>query len=230
MSKTDHALPPVVSPQEWQDAFAAMLVKEKELTHARDALAAQRRRMPMTKVDNYTFEGPDGPRSLLELFDGRPQLLLYHFMYAPSAHGWPDAGCPGCSMSLDNIGQFTLTHLAQRDVSFAVVALGPLEKIDAYRKRMQWNVPFYSSAKNTFNKDLGISTEQGETHGFSVFLRDGDQIYRTYFATQRGMEPLGTLWMLLDLTPFGRQEKWEDTPAGRPQGDPYQWWRRHDEY
>jgi predicted dithiol-disulfide oxidoreductase (DUF899 family) len=230
MTKPNPALPPIVSAEQWRDAHATMLVKEKELTHARDALAAARRQMPMVQVNNYTFDGPTGPRSLLDLFEGRPQLLLYHFMFAPGVHGWPTAGCPGCSMYLDNIGQFALTHLSQRDVSFAVVARGPLENFLAYQKRMSWTMPFLSSANNTFNTDLGLTTEAGEQHGLSVFLRDGEQIYRTYFTTQRGMEPLGTVWTLLDLLPFGRQETWEKSPEGRPQSPPYRWWRRHDEY
>jgi len=231
MSKPNPALPKVVSAAEWSAAHEAMLAKEKELTHARDALAAARRRMPMVEVDkSYTFEGPQGPRSLLELFDRRSQLLVYHFMFAPGVHGWPSAGCPGCSMYLDNLGQFTTTHLAARDTSFAVISRAPLENIQAYQRRMGWNVPWLSSAKNTFNADFGVTTSEGESHGLSVFVRDGERIYRTYFVGRRGVESLGPVWMLLDLTPFGRQEKWEDSPAGRPQGEPYQWWRRHDEY
>lgn len=231
MSKHNPALPEVVSPEQWRAAYETMLVKEKELTHARDALAAARRRMPMMPIDKtYTFEGPDGPRTLLELFDGRPQLLLYHFMFAPGVHGWPSAGCPGCSMYVDNLGQYLVPHLNARNTSLALVSLAPLENIEAYKQRMGWSHPWLSSAKNTFNADLGITTKEGEHHGVSVFLRDGEQIYRTYFATQRGGEPLGTVWMLLDLTPFGRQEEWEDSPAGRPKTAPYQWWRRHDEY
>jgi predicted dithiol-disulfide oxidoreductase (DUF899 family) len=224
-------LPPVVSPEAWKAEFEALLKREKEFTHARDALAAARRRMPMMKVEkHYTFEGPNGPVTLLDLFQGRTQLLLYHFMFAPGVHGWPNAGCPGCSMAMDNLGQFTRTHLAARDVSYAVVSRGPLANLLAYEKRMSWDFNWVSSAANSFNDDFGLTTEQGEQHGLSVFVRDGSDIYRSYFTTARGMEPLGTVWMLLDLTPFGRQENWEDTPKGRPQGEPYQWWRRHDEY
>jgi predicted dithiol-disulfide oxidoreductase (DUF899 family) len=231
MLKQNPALPTIVSPEDWQKAHEALLAKEKELTHTRDALAAARRRMPMMKVDKaYEFDGANGSVSLLDLFDGRPQLLLYHFMYAPGVHGWPEAGCPGCSMYIDNLGQFALAHLAARDVSFAAVSRGPLDKLLTYKKRMSWNLPWVSSEHNTFNTDFGLTTEQGEQHGLSVFVRDGDEIYRTYFTTARGTEPLGTTWMLLDVTPFGRQEKWEDSPEGRPQSAPYQWWRRHDEY
>lgn len=227
----ESALPPVVSAAEWQAARDALLIKEKQLTRARDQLAAERRRLPMMRVEkDYVFAGPQGNVRLIDLFEGRRQLLLYHFMYAPSAHGWPTAGCPGCSMFLDGVGRFVLPHLNARDASFAVVTLAPLETSEPYRQRMQWPVTWLSSAANTFNADLGLSTAEGEQHGLSVFIRDGEQIFRTYFTSSRGLETVGTLWSLLDLTPFGRQEDWEDTPAGRPKSAPYQWWRRHDEY
>jgi predicted dithiol-disulfide oxidoreductase (DUF899 family) len=168
--------------------------------------------------------------SLLDLFEGRPQLLLYHFMFAPGVHGWPDAGCPGCSMFLDNIGQFTPVHLKARGVSLAVVSRAPLANIEAYRKRMEWSHRWVSSANNTFNVDFGMTTAEDERHGLSVFLqRDGD-IFRTYFTAQRGSEALGNVWGFLDATPYGRQENWEESPDGWPQTAPYQWWRRHDEY
>jgi predicted dithiol-disulfide oxidoreductase (DUF899 family) len=231
MSAVKPALPKVVSESQWHAAYEALLAKEKELTHQRDALAAQRRRLPMTRVEkDYVFEGPAGQVRLLDLFEGRPQLLLYHFMFAEGVGGWPSAGCPGCSMFLDNIGQYTRIHLNARDVSFAVISLGPLPNLEAYRKRMQWAVPWVSSAASTFNTDFGLTTPAGEQHGLSVFLRDGAEIFRTYFTTARGLETVGTLWSLLDLTPHGRQEEWEDSPPGWPQSPPYQWWRRHDEY
>ena len=224
-------LPEIVSETEWRAAHQALLAKEKALTRSRDALAAERRRLPMMRIDkDYVFEGPDGKVGLLDLFDGRPQLLLYHFMFAPGAHGWPTAGCPGCSMFLDSLGQYARVHLNARDASFAVVSLAPLASLRAYRERMGWDVRWVSSANTTFNADFGITTPQGENHGLSVFLRDGAQIFRTYFTSSRGLETVGTIWSLLDLTPFGRQEVWEDTPEGRPQSPPYQWWRRHDEY
>jgi predicted dithiol-disulfide oxidoreductase (DUF899 family) len=225
------ALPRIVSQEEWLAARNALLVKEKAATHARDALAAERRRLPMVQVEkSYTFDAPNGKVSLLDLFEGRPQLLLYHFMFAPGVDGWPSAGCPGCSMFTDNIGQFALTHLHARNASFALVSLAPMAKIQPYKSRMEWTAPWVSSASNTFNVDFGLTTDDGEHHGLSVFLRDGDKIYRTYFTTARGVEALGSVWTFLDLTPHGRQESWEDTPAGRPQTAPYQWWRRHDEY
>jgi predicted dithiol-disulfide oxidoreductase (DUF899 family) len=231
MSSISTALPKVVPEAEWRAAYDALLAKEKELTRTRDALAAQRRRLPMTQIGkDYAFDGPAGKVRLLDLFEGRPQLLLYHFMFAPGVNGWPSAGCPGCSMFLDNLGQFTRVHLNRRDASFAVVSRAPLEKIESYRKRMEWTVPWVSSAGNTFNTDFGLTTPEGEQHGLSVFLSDGPAIYRTYFTTARGLETVGTIWSLLDITPFGRQESWEDSPKGWPQSPPYQWWRRHDEY
>ena len=225
------SLPRVVSHEEWRKAHDEFLAKEKAQTRARDALAAERRRLPMERIEKkYTFEGPNGPVTLLDLFGDRPQLLLYHFMFAEGVHGWPNAGCPGCSMFMDNLGQFTLTHVAHRDISFAVVSRAPLENLLTYKKRMSWNAPWVSSAKNTFNVDFGLTTDKGEDHGLSVFVRDGHDVFRTYFTSSRGLETVGTTWSLLDLTPFGRQETWEDTPEGRPQSAPYQWWRRHDEY
>jgi predicted dithiol-disulfide oxidoreductase (DUF899 family) len=231
MSSVKTALPRIVSESEWRASYEALFAQEKELTHQRDALAAQRRRLPMTRVEkDYVFERPGGKVRLHDLFDGRPQLLLYHFMFAEGVRGWPSAGCPGCSMFLDSIGQYARVHLNARDVSFAVVSLGPLANLEAYRTRMQWTVPWVSSAANTFNADFGLTTPTGEQHGLSVFLRDGDEIFRTYFTTSRGLETVGTIWSLLDLTPLGRQEEWEDSPSGWPQSPPYQWWRRHDEY
>jgi predicted dithiol-disulfide oxidoreductase (DUF899 family) len=223
-------LPPIVSEPEWRAAHDAILAKEKALTHAADALAAERRRLPMTRLKPYTFESPTGPVTLAELFDGRPQLLLYHFMFAPSVGGWPGAGCPGCSMYIDNLGQFTPTHLAQRCVSLALVSLAPLANIEAYRARMGWPHRWVSSAANTFNADLDLTTPEGEKHGLSVLVRRGDEVYRTWFTSQRGLEGLGDVWRLLDVTPWGRQETWQDSPPGWPQSAPYQWWRRHDEY
>ena len=223
-------LPPIVSETEWRAAHDAILAKEKALTHAADALADERRRLPMMKLTPYTFDSPTGPVTLAELFDGRPQLLLYHFMFAPSVGGWPSAGCPGCSMYIDNLGQFTPTHLAHRDVSLALVSLAPLANIEAYRARMGWPHRWVSSAATSFNTDLGLTTPDGEKHGLSVLVRRGDHVYRTWFTSQRGLEGLGDVWHLLDATPYGRQETWQDSPAGWPQSPPYSWWRRHDEY
>jgi predicted dithiol-disulfide oxidoreductase (DUF899 family) len=222
-------LPQVVSQREWEAARKNLLVKEKEATRARDALAAERRRLPVVKIDkDYVFEGPDGRASLLDLFDGRRQLIIYHFMFAPGVDGWPSAGCPGCSFVVDHIGH--LAHLRARDTSLVLVSRAPLAKIEPYRKRMGWTVPWFSSSGSDFNVDFGVTIDKGETFGLSVFLRDGPTVYRTYFTSGRGVEALGSPWTFLDLTPLGRQEDWEDSPPGWPQTPPYQWWRRHDEY
>jgi predicted dithiol-disulfide oxidoreductase (DUF899 family) len=222
-------LPPIVSQAEWQRAHEELLRKEKEATRARDALAAERRRQPMVRIDkDYVFEGPDDEASLLDLFEGRRQLILYHFMFAPDVDGWPSAGCDGCSMVVDNVGH--LAHLHARDTSFVLVSRAPLPQLAAYRKRMGWEVPWYSSSGSDFNRDFGVTTDDGEIFGLSVFLRDGDDVFRTYFTSGRGVEALGSNWTFLDLTPLGRQETWEDSPPGYPQTPPYEWWRRHDEY
>ena len=226
-------LPPIVSPTEWQAARDELLAKEKDATRARDALAAERRRLPRVQIEkDYTFDGPDGQATLPDLFEGRTQLLLYHFMFGPNQ----STGCDGCSMFVDQIGH--LAHLHARDTSFALVSRAPLAKIAAYRERMGWTIPWFSSFDSDFNVDLGVSPEtpqpdvyqDGESFGLSVFLRDGDSVFRTYFTSSRGVETLGSVWTFLDLTPLGRQENWEDSPAGYPQTKAYEWWRRHDEY
>ena len=222
-------LPEIATAAAWQAARDALLVKEKEATRARDALAAERRRLPMVRIEkDYVFDGVQGQARLLDLFDGRHQLILYHFMFAPGVDGWPDAGCDGCSMFVDNVGH--LAHLHARDTSFVLVSRAPLEKIERYRRRMGWAVPWYSSARSDFNADFGVTGDAGESFGLSVFLRDGDRVFRTYFTSGRGVEALGSNWTFLDLTPLGRQETWEDSLPGRPQTAPYRWWRRHDEY
>jgi predicted dithiol-disulfide oxidoreductase (DUF899 family) len=227
---TEHmTLPPVTSQGEWKAAHEALLAKEKEATRARDALAAERRRLPMVRIDkDYVFEGPDGESSLLDLFEGRRQLIVYHFMFAPDVHGWPTAGCEGCSMFVDQVGH--LAHFHARDTSFALVSRAPLQNIEPFKQRMGWTIPWYSSAASDFNDDFGLTTDRGETFGLSVFFREGDDVYRTYFTNRRGVEALGSVWTFLDLTPLGRQETWEDSPEGYPQTSPYQWWRLHDEY
>lgn len=223
------SLPKIVSREEWQHARDQFLVKEKEATKARDALNAERRRLPMVRVEkDYVFEGPNGNVRLIDLFEGRRQLIVYHFMFAPGVNGWPTAGCPGCSMVVDHMGP--IEHLHARDTSLVLVSLGPLANLEAYKKRMGWEVPWYSSAGTTFNKDFGLSTDEGETFGLSVFLRDGNTIYHCYFTTDRGVEVVVSSFIMLDWTVLGRQEKWEDSPKGWPQTEPYEWWRRHDEY
>lgn len=225
MSTTKQPLPSIVSSEEWELALDQLLIKEKELTRARDALSAERRRLPMVKVDkNYAFHGDEGTIPFLELFGGRRQLIVYHFMYAPD---WK-AGCDGCSWVADAMTH--PAHLHARDTSLVMVSRAPLEKINQYKTRMGWTIPWYSSFESDFNYDFGVTTADGERHGASVFLRDGNDIYRTYFTGARGAEYLGSFWTYLDLTPYGRQEMWEDSPEGWPQTKPYVWIRRHDEY
>lgn len=222
-------LPRVVSQAEWKVAHEQLLVKEKAATRARDALAAERRRLPMVKIDKrYVFEGPDAKATLVDLFDRRRQLILYHFMFAPGVDGWPKAGCPGCSFFADQIGH--LSHLHARGTSLVLVSRAPLAAIKRYKRRMGWTVPWFSSFGSDFNADFGLTTDEGETFGLSVFLRDGKSVFRTYHTNGRGVEALGSTWTFLDLTPLGRQETWEDSPKGWPQTPPYVWWRRHDEY
>ncbi len=222
-------LPRIVSLSEWKAAHDRLLEKEKAHTRAGDALAAERRRLPMVRVQKgYFFEGPNGEVSLLDLFEGRRQLIVYHFMFAPGVDGWPEAGCPGCSMVGDQVAD--LAHLHARDTSLVFISRGPYANLERYRERMGWDIPWYSSGGTDFNDDMGATTEHGETHLLSVFVRDDSTIYRTYFTGGRGVEALGPVWSFLDLTPLGRQETWEDSPEGYPQTAPYQWWRRHDEY
>ncbi|MGO1718477.1 MAG: DUF899 domain-containing protein, partial [Halomonas sp.] len=212
----------------WEAALGQLLTKEKELTRARDALNAERRKLPMVKMEkkSYAFQGDNGPASLLDLFEGRRQLIVYHFMFAPD---W-NAGCDGCSWVADAMTH--PAHLHARDTSLVMVSRAPLEKLKQYKSRMGWAypIPWYSSYESDFNVDFGVTTDEGERHGASVFLRDGNDIYRTYFTGARGVEYLGSLWTYLDLTLFGRQETWEDSPEGWPQTVPYGWNRRHDEY
>jgi predicted dithiol-disulfide oxidoreductase (DUF899 family) len=217
-------MPPVVSPQEWDAAREELLVKEKELVRARDALAAERRRMPRMEVEkDYRFEGPDGPVSLLDLFEGRRQLIVYRFFFEPDVDGWPEAGCRGCSMMADQVAH--LAHLNSRDTAFANVSRAPQVEIARLKEKMGWEMPWYTITDG-FDADFGVD----EWHGHNVFFRDGDRVFRTYFINNRGDEAMGTTWSYLDLTPLGRQEIWEDSPEGYPQTPPYKWWNWHDNY
>ena len=214
--------PPIVSRDEWLVARKALLIKEKEATRARDRLNAERRGLPMVKIDKqYFFEGPDGNVSLLDLFEGRHQLIIYHFMFDPS---W-DEGCPVCSFLVDNIGH--LAHLHARDTSLALVSRAPLAKIESFKGRMGWSVPWFSSYGSDFNYDFDATTDDGENGGVSVFLLDGADIYHTYSTTARGNDILLGTYNYLDLTPLGRQESWEE-PAGRSTSDG--WLHYHDRY
>jgi len=216
--------PPIVSRQEWDSAHEAMLVKEKQLTHARDALAAERRRMPMMAVEkDYHFEGPGGTASLLDLFEGRRQLIVYRFFFEPGVAGWPESGCPGCSFVADQVAH--LAHLNARDTTLAFASRAPQPDIERWKTRMGWEIPWFTITDD-FDVDFGVD----EWHGTNAFLRDGDRIFRTYFVDSRGDEAMGSTWNYLDITALGRQEEWEDSPEGYPQSPPYQWWRLHDEY
>jgi predicted dithiol-disulfide oxidoreductase (DUF899 family) len=217
-------LPPIVSPEEWSAARDELLVKEKELTRARDALAAERRRMPRQAVTKeYRFEGADGQVGLADLFEGRRQLIVYRFFFEPGVSGWPEAGCRGCSFGADQVAH--LAHLNSRDTTLVYVSRAPQEDTARYRARMGWEVPWY-----TLTDDFDLNFGVDEWHGHNVFLNNGGEISRTYFVNSRGDESVGTTWSYLDLTPFGRQEIWEDSPAGYPQTQAYVWWNLHDEY
>ena len=216
--------PPIVSPQDWESARQELLVREKELTRARDALAAERRRMPRMAVEkDYRFDGPDGPASLLDLFDGRRQLIVYRFFYDPDVAGWPDRGCVGCSFVADQVAD--LAHLNARDTTLAFASRAPQANIERLKARMGWEIPWYTIT-DAFDTDFGVR----EWHGTNAFLRDGDAVFRTYFIDKRGDEAMGSTWNYLDITALGRQEEWEDSPEGYPQTPPYGWWNRHDEY
>lgn len=217
--------PSIVSDEEWQGVRAAFLAKEKAHMRAGDALAAERRRLPMVEIDKrYTFEGPEGRVNLLDLFDGRSQLIVYHFMFHPS---W-DEGCTGCSMLADNLGH--PAHLHARDTSRVLISRAPLSKITPFKQRMGWTEPWYSSFGSDFNIDFVATVDDEETHPLTVLLRDGDRIFRTYSTDARGCEVVLNTFSFLDLTPLGRQELWEDSPADPPQTPLYEWWRLHDRY
>lgn len=235
--------PRVVSRDEWVVARRELLKKEKEATRARDALTAERRALPMVRVEkDYVFDGPAGSASLLDLFDGQRQLIVYHFMFDPS---W-DEGCRSCSYLVDNIGH--PAHLKARNTSLALVSRAPLERITPFQQRMGWDLPWYSSYGNDFNYDFQATLDEaagsveynfqniadfaaagmtwhtsGEQHGLSVFLREDDTVYHTYSTYQRGPDVLLNTYNYLDLTPLGRQEENEEefTMA---------WLRHHDSY
>jgi len=217
-------LPPVVSAQEWKAAREELLVKEKELTRARDALAAERRRMPRMAVEKeYRFEGPEGGVGLEDLFAGRRQLIVYRFFFDPDVNGYPEKGCPGCSFVADQVAH--LAHLNARDTTLVFVSRAPQAEIARLKQRMGWEIPWYTLTDG-FDADFDVD----EWHGTNAFLRDGGVIFRTYFVDKRGDEQMGSTWNYLDITALGRQEIWEDSPEGYPQMQAYGWWNRHDEY
>jgi predicted dithiol-disulfide oxidoreductase (DUF899 family) len=219
-------MPPIVSPEEWKTARDDLLVKEKETIRARDALAAERRRMPRMAVEkDYAFEGPNGPVGLLDLFEGRRQLVIYRFFYDPDVNGWPDKGCVGCSLVADQVAH--PAHLNARDTTLAFVSRAPQDNIARLKARMGWElIPWY-----TLTDDFDADFDVDEWHGTNALYRDDeDRIFRTYFIDARGDEPMGGTWAYLDITALGRQEEWEDSPEDYPQTPTYQWWNRHDEY
>jgi predicted dithiol-disulfide oxidoreductase (DUF899 family) len=218
-------LPPIVSAEEWKAAREKLLVKEKELTRARDALAAERRRMPRLAVEkNYMFEGPAGPVSLPGLFAGRRQLIVYRFFFEPGVNGWPDAGCHGCSMIADQVSH--PAHLNARDTTLAYVSRAPQAEIRRLQRKMGWEEIPWFTLTDDFDSDFDVD----QWHGTNSFLREGERIFRTYFINARGDEAMGSPWSYLDITALGRQEIWEDSPEGYPQTETTAWLRRHDEY
>jgi predicted dithiol-disulfide oxidoreductase (DUF899 family) len=235
--KTTNIEPPkAVSQAEWLFARKELLTREKEFNRQRDALSAERRKLPMVRIEkDYVFEGSNGKVHLLDLFEGRDQLIVYHFMFDPS---W-DEGCPACSFVADNFAS-GLVHLAARDTAFAVISCAPLEKIKRFKKRMGWSFPWLSSFGSDFNYDFQVTLDEhhteynyapvsaqpagrpqeGEREGMSVFLRDGKRLFHTYSTYQRGLDPFLNTYNFLDVTPLGRQE--EDGIM--------RWVRHHDKY
>jgi predicted dithiol-disulfide oxidoreductase (DUF899 family) len=235
-------LPQVVARNEWLKVRTDLLAKEKEFTRQRDALSAARRKLPMVKLDKeYQFQGSDGSVSMHDLFDGRRQLIVYHFMFDPS---WTE-GCKGCSFIMDSISGNVL-HLAARDTSTVAVSRAPFATFETFKKRMGWDVPWYSSFGTDFNYDFHVTLDpgrgdyvynyagvdslieageqinaKGEMPGLSVFIRDGDSIFHTYSTYARGLDMLLTPYHMLDMTPLGRQE---------PPGQNMAWLRHHDKY
>ena len=223
--------PPIVSAAEWEEAWEQLLVKEKAFTRARDAMAAERRRMPWMAVEkDYRFEGPKGSARLVDLFEGRRQLIVYRAFYGPDittyAEGgsYPERACVGCSLVADQVAH--PAHLNARDTSLAFVSRAPQDDIEGLKARHGWDVIPWYTLTDDFDADFGVD----DWHGTNAFIRDGDRVFRTYFVNARGDEAMGSTWSYLDITALGRQEEWEDSPEGHPQTAPYQWWNYHDAY
>lgn len=240
MKKPNITLPEIVSREEWREERKELLKEEKELTRQRDKLNAKRRRLPMVEIEkDYTFEGPEGEASLLDLFDGRRQLIIYHFMWLwDGAQPLDDKHCPSCSAGADEISDGLLEHLHARDTSLVYVSRGPFAMIKDYKEEKGWTFPFYSSYGSDFNFDFHVSFDESVTpfeynyrskaelkqaglpvdkweqpfdlHGHSCFLRDGDRVFHTYSMYARGAETVGGSYYWLDLTALGRQEAWEE--------------------
>ena len=204
--------PKTVSAEEWEQERSQLLMAEKEATRLLDGIAARRRRLPMVAFDNarYLFDAPEGKRTLIDLFEGRPQLVVYQFMDVG-----PDGFCPGCTHFTNSV--VDLSGLADNDVSWSNVSNMPLDQIERYKAQMGWTMTFVSSRGTTFADDCGANA------GFmlSVFLRDGMDVFRTYATTARGVDRLLFVNSILDLAPYGRQEDWEDSPPGWPQHPTY---------
>jgi predicted dithiol-disulfide oxidoreductase (DUF899 family) len=236
MTTVKIAHPPIASRADWLAARTALLVREKEATRARDALSAARRRLPMVRMEkDYRFTGPAGEVGFADLFEGRRQLIVYHFMFDPR---WED-GCPSCTGYVDALGD--LRRLRERDTTFALVSRAPFAKLAAYKARRGWGAPWYSSYGSDFNYDFHVTFDESvaptehnfrrvtipageqpaEGQGLSVFFRLDDAVYHTYSAYARGVEGLTNAISLLDVTPYGRQEDWEDSPPGWPQRPTY---------
>jgi predicted dithiol-disulfide oxidoreductase (DUF899 family) len=216
--------PPIVSGQQWEAARKKLLVKEKAFTRSRDALSAKRRRMPWMAVEKkYQFDGPRGRVSLLDLFEGRRQLIVYRAFFEPGVFGWPEHACRGCSLGADQVSH--PAHLNARDTTLVYVSRAPQKDIERLKARMEWKMAWYTIT-DSFDTDFGVA----EYHGHNAFIRDGDKVFRTYFINERGDEAMGTTWSYLDMTALGRQETWEDSPEGYPQTPPYKWWNWHDNY
>ncbi|WP_431239062.1 DUF899 domain-containing protein [Mycolicibacterium aichiense] len=210
------ALPPVVDQQTWRAALDELRAREKAATRELDAIAAQRRRLPMVEMPNYVLTGPDGPVALAEVFDGRSQLIVYNHMWNDGA----DWQCPGCT---GFTSQFTrLEFLDNYDARFVIVTNGPIDEALAYKAKVGNRMDWYSSAGSTFGAD--VDAAPGEGFGVNVFLRDGQTVYRTWHTNGRGTEQLSHSFALIDLLPWGRQEEWQDSPAGWPQRPTYSGW------
>jgi predicted dithiol-disulfide oxidoreductase (DUF899 family) len=210
------ATPPIVDQQTWRAALADLRIREKAATRELDAIAAQRRRLPMVEMPDYTLDGPDGPVRLIDIFDGRTQLITYHHMWTDGEQ-WQCPGCTGYS------SQFTrLEFLDAYDARFVIVTNGPIDEALAYRTRVGNTMDWFSSAQSSFGAD--VDAPPGGEFGINVFLRDDDTVYRTWHTTGRGVEQLGHIFGLIDVLPWGRQEEWQDSPAGWPAGPKYVGW------
>jgi predicted dithiol-disulfide oxidoreductase (DUF899 family) len=221
-SKIPH--PPIASHDQWLAARKTLLGHEKELTKHYDRVNAERRRLPMVKINkDYVFDGPGGKRDLKALFEGRRQLIIYRAFFEPGVHGWPEHACIGCSLGADQVGH--LSHLNARNTTLAYAARAPQADIQRVKARMGWDIPWYTIT-DSFDADFGVD----QWHGHNAFVRDGERVFRTYFINGRGDEAMGTVWSYLDMTALGRQEIWEDSPEGYPQERPYKWWNWNDSY